>query len=56
MLLYIKFFHGKILLYGEVSERLKVQTWKVCVGATSPGVRIPPSPNFASTNVEASYG
>ena len=32
---------------GEVSERFKVQTWNVCVGATSPRVRIPPSPyNF----------
>lgn len=30
--------------FGEVSERLKVQTWKVCVGAISPRVRIPPSP------------
>lgn len=33
-------------MQGEVSEWLKVQTWKVCVGATSPGVRIPPSPNL----------
>ena len=29
--------------YGEVSEWLKVQTWKVCVGAIPPRVRIPPS-------------
>ena len=29
---------------GEVSEWFKVQTWNVCVGATPPGVRIPPSP------------
>ncbi len=33
--------------FGEVSERLKVQTWKVCVGAISPRVRIPPSPFFS---------
>ncbi len=30
---------------GEVSERLKVQSWKGCVGATPPWVRIPPSLN-----------
>ena len=30
---------------GEVSEWFKVQTWNVCVGATPPRVRIPPSPN-----------
>ncbi len=29
---------------GEVSEWFKVQTWNVCVGATPPRVRIPPSP------------
>ena len=28
---------------GEVSERFKVQSWKGCVGATPPWVRIPPS-------------
>ncbi len=33
-----------LLLSGEVSEWFKVQTWNVCVGATPPGVRIPPSP------------
>ena len=33
-------------LKGEVSEWFKVQTWNVCVGATPPGVRIPPSPIF----------
>ena len=29
---------------GEVSEWSMVQPWKGCVGATPPGVRIPPSP------------
>ena len=29
-----------------MSEWFKVQTWNVCVGATPPGVRIPPSPFF----------
>ena len=34
---------------GEVAEWFKAQTWKVCVGATSPSVRIrlSPSPWFA---------
>lgn len=40
---------------GEVSERLKVQTWKVCVGATSPGVRIPPSPIFPLVKGEIEF-
>ena len=31
---------------GEVSERFKVQTWNVCVGATRPRVRISPSPFY----------
>ena len=41
-----KIFVLKSKVSGEVSERLKVQTWKVCAGETSPGVRIPPSPFF----------
>lgn len=30
--------------YGEVSEWPMVQSWKDCVGAIPPGVRIPSSP------------
>ena len=33
-------------MHGEVSEWFKVQTWNVCVGATSPWVRIPPFPDY----------
>lgn len=39
-----------------MSERSMVQSWKGCVGAIPPGVRIPLSPNFASTSIEASFG
>ena len=31
---------------GEVAERSKAQTWKVCVPETVPRVRISPSPHF----------
>lgn len=31
---------------GEVSEWPMVQSWKGCVGAIPPWVRIPPSPPF----------
>ena len=31
---------------GEVSEWPMVQSWKDCVGAIPPGVRIPSSPPF----------
>jgi len=38
-----------------VAERPIVQHWKCCVGATLPGVRIPPSPffTFAGTVIDS---
>lgn len=34
---------------GEVSEWPMVQSWKDCVGAIPPGVRIPSSPNVKAS-------
>ena len=35
--------------HGEVSEWPMVQSWKDCVGAIPPGVRIPSSPVLSQT-------
>ena len=38
----------KIIILGEVAERLKAQHWKCCIGATLSRVRIPLSPFYIS--------